>query len=459
MVELLHVDRVQYVWDEETGNKLPLCYLYFCKYCLDIRSADNLLHEIDSHYCPQTLDGVSTTEAALKKNKSNSCFQCPACPSLLSTRTTSIVLPDPDDPSKQTVKKAYYLVCTFCRWSTRDIGMEDKASGSGWTEREMLNAERVNKTIDYYKRVAQKEVADTKNAKRRGYKSLVMQLQQKYHGRKPHPASPLSAITSRVKEFEEIELVDIPAQLTYSIQDMDPVPEEIYTKNVDFMKLSSIGERLAQPEHVAVNVTDLVPQKATMFVKRSLRCKECQHNLIKPEYHPTSIKFKMQLVAIHYVPEIRIHREPVLKLGERTRVTLVIINRTDHPSHVTLSRMHPENLKYETAKSMCELPSTELIISRFEEIDLLEEHGKTKDDASEIAFRNSNEVGFYIWVSPSEDLEEGDDVWISFNMKYDYRNNISVLLQSKNTDKPVDPEIHWLCNRIYVNLGVLKSSD
>lgn len=408
MVELLHVDRVQYVWDEETGDKLPLCYLYFCKYCLDIRSAENLLHEIDSHYCPQTLDGVSTTEAALKKNKSNSCYQCPACPSLLSSRATSIVLPDPDDPSKQTAKKMYYLACTFCRWSTRDIGMEDKASGSGWVEKETPNAERVNELIDYYKQVAQKEVADTKNAKRRGYKSLVMQLQQKYHGRKPHPASPLNAIASRVKETEEIDPVNIPSRLTYSVPDMDPVSEETYRNNVDFLKMSSISQRLAQPGHLAVNVADLAPQKATMFVKRSLRCKECQHNLIKPEYHPTSIKFKMQLVAIHYVPEIRIHIKPVLKPGERTRVTLVVINRTDHPSHVTLSRMHPENLKYEPAKSMCELPTTELTVSRFEEIELLEECNKAKDDANEIAFRNSNEVGFYVWVTPSEELKEGN---------------------------------------------------
>lgn len=47
----------------------------------------------------------------------------------LSTRATNIPAPLPDDPTKTTMKKAYYLACGFCRWTSRDVGMADKSVG------------------------------------------------------------------------------------------------------------------------------------------------------------------------------------------------------------------------------------------------------------------------------------------------------------------------------------------
>lgn len=59
------------------------------------------------------------------------CFDCPCCMHTLSTRATSIPAPLPDDPAKTTMKKAYYLACGFCRWTSRDVGMADKSVGKG----------------------------------------------------------------------------------------------------------------------------------------------------------------------------------------------------------------------------------------------------------------------------------------------------------------------------------------
>lgn len=47
----------------------------------------------------------------------------------LSTRATNIPAPLADDPTKTTMKKAYYLACGFCRWTSRDVGMADKSVG------------------------------------------------------------------------------------------------------------------------------------------------------------------------------------------------------------------------------------------------------------------------------------------------------------------------------------------
>ena len=47
-----------------------------------------------------------------------------------------------------------------------------------------------------------------------------------------------------------------------------------------------------------------------MGSKRSIRCKKCEHNLLKPEYSPTSIKFKIHLCASSFIPDVRIFSLP-----------------------------------------------------------------------------------------------------------------------------------------------------
>ena len=50
------------------------------------------------------------------------CLDCPSCKHTLSTRATSVALPDPNDSSKVTTKKVYYLACGFCRISDKEVG-------------------------------------------------------------------------------------------------------------------------------------------------------------------------------------------------------------------------------------------------------------------------------------------------------------------------------------------------
>jgi dynactin-4 len=48
----------------------------------------------------------------------------------LLTRATNIQVPSTEDPSKLVPKKMFYLVCGFCRWTTREAGLPDQPSGS-----------------------------------------------------------------------------------------------------------------------------------------------------------------------------------------------------------------------------------------------------------------------------------------------------------------------------------------
>ena len=108
------------------------------------------------------------------------CFDCPGCMHTLSTRATSISTQLPDDPAKTTMKKAYYLACGFCRWTSRDVGMADKSVASGgWQEPENPHTQRMNKLIEYYQQLAQKEKVERdrkKLARRRNYMPLAFSV-------------------------------------------------------------------------------------------------------------------------------------------------------------------------------------------------------------------------------------------------------------------------------------------
>uniref|UniRef100_A0A1A8ICQ9 Dynactin subunit 4 n=2 Tax=Nothobranchius TaxID=28779 RepID=A0A1A8ICQ9_NOTKU len=169
MASLLQPDRVLYLVRGEKRTRAPLSQLYFCRYCIELRSLECVSHEVDSHYCPSCLENMPSAEAKLKKNRCANCFDCPSCMHTLSTRATNIPAPLPDDPSKTTMKKAYYLACGFCRWTSRDVGMADKSVASGgWQEPENPHVQRISKLIDYYQQLAHREKQERDRKKKFG---------------------------------------------------------------------------------------------------------------------------------------------------------------------------------------------------------------------------------------------------------------------------------------------------
>jgi len=61
--------------------------------------------------------------------------------------------------------------------------------------------------------------------------------------------------------------------------------------------VTTLTQRLAQPEFQTELVSDLFPAHKHLMIKRSQRCRSCEHNVSKPEFNPGSIKFKIQLAA------------------------------------------------------------------------------------------------------------------------------------------------------------------
>lgn len=69
-------------------------------------------------------------------------------------------------------------------------------------------------------------------------------------------------------------------------------------KYLFYVLVTTIQQRIRQPERQPVKTEDLIPIHKFLSVRRSQRCRFCEHNLSKPEYNPSSIKFKIHLGAL-----------------------------------------------------------------------------------------------------------------------------------------------------------------
>ena len=77
-------------------------------------------------------------EATTLKYKCTACYNCPCCKNSLIIRASSAqkaaamaakteVKPEkkPEDTTTVPPQKVFYLMCGFCRWTTRDAGIPD----------------------------------------------------------------------------------------------------------------------------------------------------------------------------------------------------------------------------------------------------------------------------------------------------------------------------------------------
>ncbi|XP_070543936.1 dynactin subunit 4-like isoform X2 [Ptychodera flava] len=469
MAGLLSAERVQ-ILCPDSSVQLPISRLYFCRYCLKLKSGQCVSHEVDSHYCPNCLENMPSAEAKIKKNRCGNCFDCPSCRHTLSTRATSIAIPNPNDPAKPTTKKAYYLACGFCRWTSRDIGMPDKhvekylytsevpkvglycASGA-WQVPDNPYTDRLNELLDYYKQLAQREKQE-RERKRYSRRRSYFHLQEKYLSpvsTRRRSGALLSALSNlSVKESEQNQNITIKG--SEAVDEVEKLPPEIYTEPLNLASVCTITQRLSQPEYQPHYIKQLYPMHKHLLIKRSQRCRECEHNLSKPEFNPSSIKFKIQLVALHHVPEIRIFSIPNLYFEKESQVTLMLINPVEDNTHVTLEAVEPSEDNGATA--LVKVPESELVLAAKDDTADYDDNADLqdfKDDPSVINFRKANKLGFFVKVTPQKAV---GDVIIMMKVKYDYR-DLAAQFRRSEEEREQDREapIVWLDYQCLINLG------
>lgn len=114
-------------------------------------------------------------------------------------------------------------------------------------------------------------------------------------------------------------------------------------KSINFFLIlvTTISQRHGQPADQPFSVNKLYPQRRFLWIKRSLRCRQCEHNVIKPEYHPTSIRYRIQLFANYHVPDVLLVRceQPQLFAGKAASVILKLTNPTMHDMKITIMEL------------------------------------------------------------------------------------------------------------------------
>lgn len=105
---------------------------------------------------------------------------------------------------------------------------------------------------------------------------------------------------------------------------------------------------MLQPDWQPATVDKLFPSHKSLLVKRSQRCRTCEHNVSKPDYNPNSTKFKIHLLACYHIPDVRLFTVEPLRKGRQCEMILKLSNPTPHETTITfLALPTPEEEKLE----------------------------------------------------------------------------------------------------------------
>lgn len=285
---------------------------------------------------------------------------------------------------------------------------------------------------------------------------------------------------SKLVEISGAEAVDID-----EIEKSEDVLARMRKAPVELCSLTRLDARMAQVDTQPETVDGLFPIHKHLMIKRSQRCRKCEHNLSKPEYNPTSIKFKIQLAAFYHVPEVTIFRNggPWLP-GAEGKFMLKITNPTQHSTSIEfLNASEIEKFKEEAAKnkqepprplgSLLRVPSliqassdrhsvnvtalstlptgTKVFLPPRDDAAEFDDTGPDMkghiDDKNVVAWRKGNKVGVVLSATPEMD-NTTEDVVVSFGLKFLYTNTVSALEQR-------EIQTAYIVIPIYINLGPL----
>ena len=73
-----------------------------------------------------------------------------------------------------------------------------------------------------------------------------------------------------------------------------------------FSLVTSVQQRHFMPALQPTQAIYLQPRHKPLAVKRSLRCKQCEHTLSKADFNPSFTKFRINLSAPYHIPDLHI---------------------------------------------------------------------------------------------------------------------------------------------------------
>ncbi len=205
------------------------------------------------------------------------------------------------------------MACSVCRWSTRDIRLADQPTLNSWKAQDNIHEGRFNELLQHYKQIATREKQERD---RKRYSTVKLRSSMTPTTRSSTDKYGLLAPLTRrgIRTSGILKTPSLPESPTTTtslpkpseiIEKIEPLDENFFLNNsFDFNNLTTITQRLNSVEIQPLTIDHLYPLAKHFTSKQSKRCKECDHNVLKPEPSPKLIKFKLHQMALFFIPEV-----------------------------------------------------------------------------------------------------------------------------------------------------------
>lgn len=366
------------------------------------------------------------------------------------------------------------------------------ATGS-WPDLEYENSIRYGLLLEYYQALVMREKQEKLDYSRR----KIPRPTGKYQSLTDRTGLTVSMIRRQMgwsdKQIpHKIKMKEINPSVSED-DILDDLPIDLFTKELELCNITTVEQRLGQPAFQPNIVANLMPMHKKLCTKLSLRCRQCEHNVIKSEYNPASIKYRIQLFASYHVPEVQLQKKKDFKSGEKAVITLKIMNPTMHNMTITLGELQvdPEIVESQKDDSIVSEKSITALSCAFSRQTSLNEEPRTmkekptatieipqgsftvhnRDDSAEfdddfqqlsqqvadepsfVTYRKANQVGITFSIIPNEDLNEGDNVYFGLRLNYTYANTTINPPNLDRGDHSMEAQIRELAINIFVNAG------
>lgn len=298
--------------------------------------------------------GIKTERARCARN----CFQCPVCAHTLSVSPSDLGGSTSNNAQQQMNSKQggssssggddwnprsaqasigeppYYLVCSACKWDSKEIGMIfDKSTGLSLqvqrkeeTAIDVLEFNQLRAHFEDYLKVNndhhQSSSAGLLSAARsskllRDVPSLANDptfLHRRNKIPKPEKREELKSYTA-VSSWDagrdnRTEKGDAPgleaARVLGVIGEREQDRIDSVSQQQDERNISSLEQRWQSPADQSVIINDIKPYRVPLKTKQTKRCPACRHIIIKSEPKAQSNRYKIKLMALNYLPEIQV---------------------------------------------------------------------------------------------------------------------------------------------------------
>ncbi|KAI9365065.1 dynactin p62 family-domain-containing protein [Pilaira anomala] len=312
---------------QATNYLYPLSRLYFCEDCHQIRCPSCVQDEIVSYYCPNCLFEVPTASVKSEKNRcARNCFQCPIC-----QNTLSVVAAQEQAQSAGPGPGPYFLACNVCRWSSQEIDMTfEKPTSLALQLQKNEEALPDAKEFDQLKEHFEKHLrVNAPPSLPNSFLSFSSSNAfSKYMGTHFHH-------DNQTQQGKLDDITEYEPSVKVQDQDLSLLESMSSLRNVD--GISTLAQRSTQLYDQPYELSKIHPQRIHLAIKRSKRCRNCRHILIKPEQKAQATRFKIKLVAMNYIPTITLLKLPRKSWPLQVKVPTQFVIKFTNPLYEEMS--------------------------------------------------------------------------------------------------------------------------